>query len=289
MKTLVSFVFCVGLLGTEAEAQSSKKRPAPKVPADFPVSILPAPEPPYTPHTLIVEISADKNVRIQGLTGYESWTPGRDTLKKALSGYFAMQKPKLGQPPVPARVVVHAAPSLDMKTLLEFLKTARSGAYELSIEVTEFYSLKIPPEPQVPMEMDVKPNPLTLLAAFDDKGAITLNDESFGNIKDLSVIQLKLKNVFGEREANGVLRENTNEIEKTVFVRAPASARFADVLTFAKALGDIGGDHLWLAIEKLGIEERPELPDLEQFPSLLSADPNPNPKPRPRRKRKPNE
>lgn len=283
IKTLVSFVVCVGLLVIGAEAQRPKTKPTPKPAANLPLA-GPAIAPAFPGYTFIVEIAADKSVRIQAVTGYESWAPGPDTLKKALAEYIAMQEPKLGQVTVPARVVVRAASSLDMKTLIEFLKTARDGASELSVEVTEFYSLKIPPEPKVPVETDVKPNPLFLLAAFDDKGAVTLNNEPYGSMQDLSVIQLKLKNLFKEREANGVFRENTNEIEKTVFVRVPESAMFADVRSFAKALGDIGSDHLWLAIEKIDwIEERPELIDLEQ---ITPIPPN-QPKPRP--KRNPNE
>ena len=284
IRTLVSFVFCVGLFGIGAEAQRSKKKPAPKAPADFPLATPATPEPAFPGYTFIIEIAADKSVRIQAVTGYESWAPGPDTMKKALAEYIAMQQPKLGQGSVPARVVIRAASSLDMRTLIEFLKTARNGASELSLEVTEFYSLKIPAEPKVPIETDVKPNPLILLAAFDPKGSITLNNEPSGRLTDLSDIQLKLKNIFKERETNGVFRENTNEIEKTVFVRVPESARFADVRSFAKALGDIGGDHLWLAIEKIDwIEERLELIDLEQ---LL---PIPADKPKLKPKRNPNE
>lgn len=281
IKTLVSFVFCVGLLGIGAEAQRSRKKPAPKASADLPLSKPVIPEPELTPYTFIVEIAADKNVRIQVVTGYESWAPGPATLKKALAEYIAMQDPKFFRIAEPARVVVRAASSLDMKTLMEFLKIARNGASELSVEVTEFYSLKIPDEPKDLLESDVKPNPLFLLAAFDDKGAVTLSNEPFGSVQDLSGIQLKLKNVFKERETNGVFRENTNEIEKTVFVRAPESARFADVISFAKALGDIGSDHLWLAIEKIWIEEPLELFDLKQLPPIPADKPNPRPKRRP--------
>ena len=284
LKTFVSFVFCVGLLGVGAEAQRSKKKPPPQAPNDFPLLAPASSKPAYSPYTFMVEIEADKSVRIQVLTGYETWDRDPGTLKKALAEYTAMQVPKLGQLPVPARVVVRASPSLAMKTLFELLKTARNGASELSLEVSESYSLKISPEPRVQVETDVKPDPLTLLAAFDDKGAVTLNREPFGALKDLSVIQLKLKDIFKERETNGVFRENTYEIEKTMFLRVPESAQFADVLSFAKALGDIGGDHLWLAMEKIGaIEDRLELFDLEQLPSILSADPKPKPK------RKPNE
>ena len=59
------------------------------------------------------------------------------------------------------------------------------------------------------------PNPLTLVVKFEESGGYTLNNNS---IKDEDELVSKLAEVFKARESNGVFRENSNEIEKTVWL-----------------------------------------------------------------------
>ena len=282
---LVSVVFSVGLIAAGSAAQSSQSKPALRHPPDFP-QISTAKPTESRGEVVTIEIAADKRVRTPGIKGYESWAPGPEAIKKAFAHYLETQKPKPSEHAVPARVVLRIDPLLDMLTVFDYVRIARSGASELSVEVSDYYSLNIAPEPDDRIEIDVKPNPLFLIAGFDDKGSITLNNEAYGGLKDLSVIQQKLKNLFREREINGVFRENTNEIEKTVFLRVPESARFADVTSFAKAVADAGSDRLWLAIEKImWFEERPELIELEPFlPAIKPTKQKAKRKPRPLRK-----
>lgn len=67
-----------------------------------------------------------------------------------------------------------------------------------------------------PLVRTDRPNPLTLVVSIDPTGRPTLNNESS---KDFDELSTRLNQIFKERESNGVFREGTNEIEKTVLVK----------------------------------------------------------------------
>jgi biopolymer transport protein ExbD len=226
----------------------------------------------------VIEVAANKSVRIHGVKGFESWGEGPERIRKALTTWSSMQETKPFATAAEPRVVLRIEPSVDLKTVFELLKIARNGASELSVEFAEFSYLRIPPEPDDRSRTeDLMPNPLFLIAALDTKGAVTLNNEASGTDKDLSTIESKLRDIFKERERQGIFRENTNDVEKTVFVRVPESARFADLISFAKAISRSGADSLWLAMEKIRFIEDP--PEILTFDSIIKRKPTPKPKP----------
>ena len=79
-----------------------------------------------------------------------------------------------------------------------------------------------------------KPNPLILLAVLENGGRLTLNNEDMGMVSNK--LQDRLSEIFKERENNGVFREGTNEIEKTVFLKAAKSSRYGDFIKLVEAV-----------------------------------------------------
>jgi len=62
----------------------------------------------------------------------------------------------------------------------------------------------------------------------------------------------KLREIFKEREANGVFKENSpNEIEKTVFIKSPKSVRYGDVVKIIDAAKMVGASPIGLQIDDL--------------------------------------
>lgn len=115
------------------------------------------------------------------------------------------------------------------------------------------FEAKVPAEPKdQPQDVNVKPNPLTLVVAVskETKG-ITLNNEAFGDVSDTSKLYNKLAEIFRERTANGVFRENTNEIEKTIFIKSPKSVRYGDVVKIIDAAKAAGASPIGLQIDDL--------------------------------------
>src|SRR5688500_19897812 len=70
------------------------------------------------------------------------------------------------------------------------------------------FEAKVPAEPKDEPQVNVKPNPLTLVVAIskETKG-ITLNNEPYGDVSDTEKLSNKLREVFKARENEGAFRE----------------------------------------------------------------------------------
>ena len=84
------------------------------------------------------------------------------------------------------------------------------------------FEAKVPAEPKPEDQTVAKPNPLTLVIGINKSdNVITLNNEPAGDVTDTTALNGKLSQIFKDRENNGVFREGTNEVEKTVFIKSP--------------------------------------------------------------------
>ena len=114
------------------------------------------------------------------------------------------------------------------------------------------FEAKVPAEPKDQQDVNVKPNPLTLVVAINkETKAITLNNETFGDVSDTDKLNAKLSEIFKERENNGVFREGTNEVEKTIFLKSPKSVRYGDVVKVIDAAKAAGASPIGLQIDDL--------------------------------------
>jgi len=114
------------------------------------------------------------------------------------------------------------------------------------------FEAKVPAEPKDQQQIDVKPNPLTLVVAIDrNNRTLTLNNESVGSVDEPDALVNSLKNVFKEREQNDVRREGTNEIEKTLFIKSPTSIKYGDVAKVIDAVKEAGAQPIGLQIDDL--------------------------------------
>jgi biopolymer transport protein ExbD len=78
-----------------------------------------------------------------------------------------------------------------------------------------------------------------------------LNNEPYGDVTDTEKLSAKLREIFKERENNGVFREGTNEVEKTVFIKSPRSVRYGDVIKVIDAAKMVGASPVGLQIDDL--------------------------------------
>ncbi len=114
------------------------------------------------------------------------------------------------------------------------------------------FEAKVPAEPKDQPQQDVKPNPLTLVVAINkDNRVITLNNEPAGSVDDASALTGTLGEIFKARENNGVFREGTNEVEKTIFIKSPTSVRYGDVVKVIDAAKMAGAQPIGLQIDDL--------------------------------------
>ena len=114
------------------------------------------------------------------------------------------------------------------------------------------FEAKIPAEPKDQPQVDIKPNPLTLVVAIDkNTKKVTLNNQEAGDVSDASTLTAKLDQIFKEREQNGAFREGTNEIEKTVFIKSSPSIKYGDVVKVIDAAKQAKASPIGLQVDSL--------------------------------------
>lgn len=108
-----------------------------------------------------------------------------------------------------------------------------SAVCPILIEAEGGLTLLIPAKKSDRAALLGKFNPFTLVVAVNEQGGITLNGE-----RQSSQVELTewLKEIFLLREINGVFREGTSEIEKTVYLKMPLSSPFSEIIKIATAI-----------------------------------------------------
>src|SRR5687768_121017 len=124
-----------------------------------------------------------------------------------------------------------AKPSINVTPLIDVLLVLIIIFMVITPLKPSRFEAKVPAEPKDEQNVNVKPNPLTLVVAISkETKAITLNNNPFGDVSDTDALNTELSRIFKDRENNGVFREGTNEVEKTIFIKSPKSVRYGDVV-----------------------------------------------------------
>lgn len=92
---------------------------------------------------------------------------------------------------------------------------------------------------------DGKPNPLTLVLRASKTSGLSINNEPTSE----SDLGERLGNIFKDREANGVFREGTNEIEKSVWLQIDATdiENYGDIVKLTGLLRAAGASPIILS------------------------------------------
>jgi len=145
-----------------------------------------------------------------------------------------------------------ATPNINVTPLIDVLLVLLIIFMVITPVKPSKFEAKVPAEPKNQQNLEVKPNPLTLVVAINGatKG-ITLNNQAAGDVSDATALTTQLQGIFKEREANGVFREGTNEIEKTIFIKSPTSVRYGDVVKVIDAAKMAGASPIGLQIDDL--------------------------------------
>lgn len=112
------------------------------------------------------------------------------------------------------------------------------------------FEVKLPEPPDKSDALvNVRPNPLTLVVKLESNGKLSLNNEDMGMISDTKNLEDKLVEIFKDRENNGVFREGTNEIEKTVFLNADKSSKYGDFIKLVEAVKGGGAEPIEIQMD----------------------------------------
>jgi len=144
-----------------------------------------------------------------------------------------------------------AAPSINVTPLIDILLVLLIIFMVISPLKPTRFEAKVPAEPKDNQPVDNKPNPLTLVVTIDKSLGLILNKDEMGNANDTSALTAKLTQLFKDREQNGIFREGTNEVEKTLFIKAPRSVKYGDVVKVIDAVKTAGAQPIGLQIDDL--------------------------------------
>ncbi|HJR06596.1 MAG TPA: biopolymer transporter ExbD [Pyrinomonadaceae bacterium] len=126
------------------------------------------------------------------------------------------------------------------------------------LKPTRFKAL-VPSEPPQTNE-PIKPNPLTLVVSIEGDLSLKLNLEGAGSTNDTAPLSTKLTQIFKERRANRAYEPGKetridlpeeDRIAKAVFVKAPRSLKYVEVVKVIDAIKGAGGNPIGLQIDDL--------------------------------------
>ncbi|HEY6121995.1 MAG TPA: biopolymer transporter ExbD [Pyrinomonadaceae bacterium] len=106
----------------------------------------------------------------------------------------------------------------------------------------------------------LKPNPLTLVVSIATDLQLKLNQDNIGSVNDTTPLSQKLTQVFQERKSQRAYKvgmetrtdvPEDERIEKTVFVKAPRSLKYGDVVKVIDAIKGAGANPVGLQVDDL--------------------------------------
>jgi biopolymer transport protein ExbD len=107
------------------------------------------------------------------------------------------------------------------------------------------------PEQQQNTPADATPSKLTLRVDILKDNKLLLNNEEFGSIDNTSRLSAHLSNILRQREEQRVTKFGTDIIEKTVFIKAPESFKYGDVVKVIDAVKGAGATPVGLQVDAL--------------------------------------
>lgn len=147
-----------------------------------------------------------------------------------------------------------AKPNINVTPLIDVLLVLLIIFMVISPLKPTKFEAKVPAEPKDQDRSNPpQPNKLTLVVTIDKSTlGLKLNSEELGNVTDPGPLETRLRQVFDQRKNEGVLREGTNEVEKTLFIKAPRSVKYGDVVKVIDAVKGAGAQPIGLQIDDIG-------------------------------------
>jgi biopolymer transport protein ExbD len=144
-------------------------------------------------------------------------------------------------------------PNINVTPLIDVLLVLLIIFMVISPAKPSRFEAKVPAEPK-PEEQNVvlKPNPNALIVFVTGQNLdLKLNQDDIGNASNTGALTSRLKGIFDDRENRGVFRPDSDEVEKTVFIKAPKSVPYGEVVKVIDAVKLAGADPVGLQIDDL--------------------------------------
>jgi biopolymer transport protein ExbD len=155
--------------------------------------------------------------------------------------------------------VSYAKPNINVTPLIDVLLVLLIIFMVVSPLKPARFLAKVPAEPN--RELPLKPNDKTLVVTIDPDRSLRLNSlKDMGSVNETSKLASTLIDLFQKRVQNHVYRDGMRDrvdlpdsvrIEKTVFIKAPRSLPYADVMRVLDGIKGAGANPVGLQIDDL--------------------------------------
>lgn len=144
---------------------------------------------------------------------------------------------------------LNVTPNINVTPLIDVLLVLLIIFMVISPLKPSTFKANIPSEPK---DNAAEPNIHTLVVSVKPDFTLQINNQKdFGTVGEPNNLMAKLSQVFQERADNGVFRNGTNEIEKTVFIKAPRTLSYGEVAKVVDAVKQSGASPIGLQIDGL--------------------------------------
>lgn len=142
-------------------------------------------------------------------------------------------------------------PNINVTPLIDVLLVLLIIFMVISPAQMSSFKTKIPAAPDgAPNRLP--PNDRYLVVTVNEDLSLKLNrDEGYGTVDDPAKLTERLAAVFSLRREAGVLRPESNEVEKTVFIKAPKNVNYGAVARVVDAVKLSGAEPVGLQIDGL--------------------------------------
>lgn len=108
------------------------------------------------------------------------------------------------------------------------------------------------PEPPRPQDQqNATPSNLTLRVDIMKDNKLLLNQEEIGTVDNTSSLGARLADILRQREEGRVYKPGTDIVERTVFIKAPKSFKYGEVVKVIDAVKGAGAKPVGLQVDAL--------------------------------------
>jgi len=146
----------------------------------------------------------------------------------------------------------HAVPYINVTPLIDVLLVLLIIFMVVTPLKPSRFEAKVPSEPDPQQDLSqIKPNPLTLVVTIASDLKLKLNQDEMGSVNDTAPLSQRLTGLFAQRKEQRAYKPGTEEVEKTVFVKAPRSLKYGEVVKVIDAIKGAGANPVGLQIDDL--------------------------------------
>ena len=109
----------------------------------------------------------------------------------------------------------------------------------------------VPEPPRPDQQQNATPSNLTLRVDIMKDNKLLLNQEEIGTVDNTGALSARLSDILRQRTEGNVFKPGTTIVERTVFIKAPKSFKYGEVVKVIDAIKGAGAKPVGLQVDAL--------------------------------------